>query len=356
MQKTTHHPVELKTDEHQPIFTTHVPEPETVLNTSKHVECADCHNPHRVQALPGNVHEGSKGISLSGSVVVDDATTDLKQYEVCFRCHGDTFATFIPPAATRPPSGSNKRLEFQTTNGAFHPVGGQGRNQSTFLNNVLDGPDGQLKGNDWQGNRLNRFSTLLCTDCHNNEQTADVNGSARNSPSGPKGPHGSQNARMLRANLSFTVGTTGGAPFGGYNTNNFALCFLCHDEQRLRGVTVNRSNFFQPGNVGAGRGNLHQLHLVDKTNANCLECHYNIHSNVEAANTDYKNIPSGSPSHLINFSPNVLPYPGTDPNYGDRPTKPRYGRTPAGQPYCFLSCHGKAAMDGSKTIYAPPNP
>lgn len=356
MQKTTHHPVELKTDEHQPIFTTHVPEPETVLNTVKHVECADCHNPHRVQALPGNVHEGSKGISLSGSVVIDDATTDLKQYEVCFRCHGDTFATFIPPAATRPPSGSNKRLEFQTTNGAFHPVGGPGRNQSTFLNNVLDGPDGQLKGNDWQGNRLNRFSTLLCTDCHNGEQTADVNGSARNSPSGPKGPHGSQNPRLLRANYSFAVGSNAGAPFPSYNTNNFALCFLCHDEQRLRGATVNRSNFFQPGNVGAGRGNLHNLHLVDKTNANCIECHYNIHSNVQAANTDYKNIASSSPSHLINFAPTVSAFGANDPYYGDRPTKPRYGTTPTGQPYCFLSCHGKNAMDGVKTVYAPPNP
>jgi predicted CXXCH cytochrome family protein len=356
MQKTTHHPVELKTDEHQPIFTTHIPEPEPVLNVSKHVECADCHNPHRVQALPGNVHEGSKGISLSGSVVVDDATTDLKQYEVCFRCHGDTFATFIPPAATRPPSGSNKRLEFQTTNGAFHPVAGTGRNQSSFLNNVLDAPDGQLKGNDWQGNKLSRMSTLLCTDCHNGEQTGDVNGSARNSPSGPKGPHGSQNPRLLRANLSFAVGSSAGPPFGGYNPQNFALCFLCHDEQRLRGATVNRSNFFQNGNVGAGKGNLHHLHLVDKTNANCIECHYNIHSNVEAANTDYKNLPSGSPSHLINFAPTVRPFPGTDPNYGDRPTKPRYGRTPSGQPYCFLSCHGQDAMDGSKSIYAPVSP
>ncbi|MFL5453861.1 MAG: cytochrome c3 family protein [Myxococcales bacterium] len=360
MQKATHHPVELKTDEHQPVFTNHLPEPETVLNTNKHVECADCHNPHRVQPLPGNVHEGSKGISISGAVVVDDAATDLKQYEVCFRCHGDSFATFIPPAATRPPGGSNKRLEFQPTNGAFHPVAAQGRNQSTYLNNVNDSPAGQLKGNDFLGNPLNRASQLLCTDCHNNEQTADVNGSARNSPSGPKGPHGSQNPRILRANYSFATGSANGPPFGAYSPNNHALCFLCHDETRLvqpRDIGAgSRTNFYQNGGVGAGRGNLHNLHLIDKTHANCIECHYNIHSNVEAANTDYKNIASGSPSHLINFAPNVRPFPGNDPNYGDRPTKPRYGRTPSGQPYCFLSCHGKDAMDGQKTIYAPPNP
>jgi len=239
-------------------------------------------------------------------------------------------------------------------------VGGTGRNQSSYLNNVLDAPDGQLKGNDWQGNHLNRGSTLLCTDCHNNEQTADVNGSARNSPSGPKGPHGSQNPRMLRANYSFTVGTPNGPPFGAYNANNFALCFLCHDENRLvRPQNIgagSRTNFYQNGGVGAGRGNLHWVHLIDKTNANCMECHYNIHSNVEAANTDYKNIASGSPSHLINFAPTVRPFPGNDPNYGDRPTKPRYGHTPSGQPYCFLSCHGKDAMDGVKTVYLPVNP
>jgi predicted CXXCH cytochrome family protein len=357
-QKPVHHPVELKTDEHQPIFTSRQPVPEPVLNDRKHVECADCHNPHRVQGLPGNVHEGMKGISLSGAVVVDDAATDLRQFEICFRCHGDGFATMIPPAPTRPPGGGNKRIEFQPTNDSFHPVPAPGRNQSSFLNNVGDVPDGQLRGNDWQGNRLNRFSTVLCTDCHNNDQTADTPGSARNSPSGPKGPHGSANTRMLRANYSTQVGSSAGPPFGGFSAANFALCFLCHDEQRLLGQTVNRSNFFQAGGVGAGRGNLHQVHLVDRTNAACHECHYNVHSNVQAANTDYRNV-LGTDTHLVNFAPTVEPFPasrGTDPYYGDQPTRPRYGRTPTNQPYCFLQCHGRPAMDGLKTLYLPPNP
>lgn len=351
--KAVSHPFAFKTDEHQPVFTARTPEPEPVLNVVKHVECADCHNPHQVRALPGNVHEGMKGISLSGATVVDDATTDLKQYEVCFRCHGDSFATFIPPAATRPPSGSNKRLEFQLSNDAFHPVAGPGKNQSPYLNNVLDTPDGQLKGNDSTGARLTRFSVILCTDCHNNDATADTQGSARNSPSGPKGPHGSSHTRMLRANYSTATGTNN-APFGGYNPTNFALCFLCHDEARLRG---NRSNFYQPGGVGAGRGNLHQVHLVDRTNASCHECHNNVHSNVAAANTDYRNVPPGTPSHLVNFAPTVGRATGSDPWYGDTTTRPRWGRTPGGDPYCFASCHGKGnAMDGQKSVYRPPNP
>lgn len=354
--KFSKHPFSLKLDEHQPIFTTKVPVPEQTLNGQKHVECADCHNPHQVQALPGNVHEGSKGISLSGAEVVDTASINLQQYEVCFRCHGDTFSTMIPPAATRPPSGSNKRLEFQPTNDAFHPVAGPGRNTSTYLNNTLDVPDGQLKGLDWQGNRMSRFSTVLCTDCHNNEATANTTGSARNSSASPKGPHGSANPRLLRANYSTAVGANA-APFGGYNANNFALCFLCHDDTRLRG---NRSNFFQAGGVGAGRGNLHQVHLVDRTNSSCHECHYNVHSNVAATNTDYRNIPGGTPTHLVNFAPTVRRFPagrGNDPWYGDSPARPRWGRTPSGDYYCFAGCHDKdEAMDGDKSVYRPPNP
>jgi len=372
-QKPVHHPVELKTDEHQPVFTVRAPpnEPEPVLNDRKHVECADCHNPHRVQALnfpptpglpTGNPYEGMKGISLSGAVVVDDAATDLHQYELCFRCHGDTFATVFPPAPTRPPGGGNKRIEFQPTNDSFHPVPGPGRNQSTYLNNVLDTPDGQLRGNDWQGNRLNRSSTVLCTDCHNNDETGTAGnfGSARNSPSGPKGPHGSTNTRMLRANYSTQVGTAGGPPFGAFNAGNFALCFLCHDPARLvqpRDIgSGSRTNFYQAGGVGAGRGNLHWVHLIDRTNAACHECHYNVHSNVQAANTDYFNV-LGTDTHLVNFAPNVLRFPGVDPNVGDSPALPRYGRrTVDNRPYCFLSCHGRNAMDGDKSVYLPPNP
>jgi hypothetical protein len=179
-----------------------------------------------------------------------------------------------------------------------------------------------------------------------------VQGSARNSPSGPKGPHGSANSRMLRANYSTATGANN-APFGSYNQNNFALCFLCHDQARLRGAY---SNFTQNG-VGAGRGNLHQVHLVDRTNASCHECHNNVHSNVAAVNTDYRNVPPGTPSHLVNFAPTVRAYPGNDPWYGDRPTKPRWGRTPSGDYYCFAGCHDKDnAMDGSKSVYRPTNP
>ncbi|MEQ1766704.1 MAG: hypothetical protein ABL859_04680, partial [Methylotenera sp.] len=42
--KASRHPFPLNHDEHQPVFTARVPEPEPVLNTQRHVESADCHN------------------------------------------------------------------------------------------------------------------------------------------------------------------------------------------------------------------------------------------------------------------------------------------------------------------------
>jgi predicted CXXCH cytochrome family protein len=352
-QKTSTHQVGLRVNEHQPVFTSRVPAPEPVLNSSRHVECTDCHNPHQARPLPGNTLEGMKGISISGAVVVDDAVTNLKEYEICLRCHGDTFASAIPPAPTRPPSGSNKRVEFQPTNDSFHPVASAGRNQSTVLNNAVDTPSGQLRGQDWTGAPLNRFSTLLCTDCHNSDATTDVLGSARSSTASPKGPHGSAYAPLLRANYDTTVGANA-APYAGYNPGNFALCFICHDGQRLLTTTT---NFYQPVGVGAGRGNLHQVHLNNLTHASCHECHGNVHSNVAATNTDFRNVLPGTSTHLINFAPTVRAYPGADPYYGDVPTQPRYGRTPSGDPYCLAGCHDKStAMDGILSVYRPSFP
>ncbi|MFZ5445489.1 MAG: cytochrome c3 family protein [Myxococcota bacterium] len=341
--KPAGHPDGLMLDEHKPAYTARQPPPEPVLNPSRHVECVDCHNPHQARRLPGNVHEGMRGISLSGAVVVDDATTDLKQYEVCFRCHGDTFSTFVF-------DGSNKRLEFQPTNDSYHPVAAPGRNQSSVLNNATDTPSGQLRGLDATGAPLNRFSTILCTDCHNSEETTDVLGSARSSAANPKGPHGSDHAAILRANYDTTTGVNA-APYPSFNPTHFALCFLCHDGQRLLTFST---NFVQPAGVGAGQGNLHRLHLQTRTFASCAECHGNVHANNAAANTDFRNTQPGASTHLINFAPTVKPWPGTDPYFGDVPTKPRYGRTPGGDMYCLVSCHGNTTvMDGVRSVYRP---
>lgn len=297
------------------------------------VECVDCHNPHR--ATSANKHKGVTGIDLDGADVGPGTANDrdVTEFEVCFKCHGDTYNSARSGT-------TNKRLDFQATNSAFHPVAGAGRNRSQ---NLAD----QLLGG------LTTTSTIRCTDCHNNEATADAQGPASNSAQKPKGPHGSANATIRRAAYWTTL--TGPSSF---NQANFALCFLCHNAGRLTARRWDdnppaRTNFYDDIN---GKQNLHWLHLVDradKSRAACKNCHYNIHSNVTAANTQYRidNVlynspPQGVHTHNVDFSPDILPIGGR--------AKPEWWfSTATRERRCYLSCHGNT-MNGFQ--YRPNRP
>ena len=320
--KPSSHPFDLTLGDHEPVITFTPAEP--VLLDRNHVECADCHNPHRAtRELP---LDGAKGIRIDGTVASSTPGVAIEEYEVCLRCHGDTFDRFISPAPLRPPSGSNKRWEFFPGNASFHPVVTEGRNQSVRLNTQLAR----------SGSGLTTLSRIDCTDCHNNEATADAQGIAANSLSGPQGPHGSFNERLLRATYSTAVGTFDQPPFNSYDPANFALCFLCHDAASLTARRDTTGTNFGPDAKNL-RDNLHALHLEQDTNASCHECHYNVHSSVDAFNTDPPNAP-----HLISFSPNVQPIapnplPVWRPGGGDN-----------GGAFCLLRCHGddmKSDMD-----------
>ncbi len=260
---------------------------EAIPVTTKHVECYDCHNPHAVKAPTGVLGDGDggrvKGMKYAdiGGTVRDPATGYQQPYiyEVCLRCHGNSFNTFIPDKtatgtgaevggtlrttvaqygctpdinpASACTDGSNKRLEFDTAtlstdgfggnlggNRAYHPVAAAGRNTTVAMTNQLLGG-------------LNNTRTINCTDCHNNNITGagtfsgitatptypgpvtqsnlratDVNNGYALSP---VGPHGSTNVRVLRANYNTSLGTTSAAPFTSFDAANFALCFNCHN-------------------------------------------------------------------------------------------------------------------------------
>ncbi len=173
---------------------------------TSHVECVDCHNMHRVTRR--NRFQGMPGVTIKSGIVARtlqrvDERREPYLYEVCLRCHGNTFnnhvreALFtalgtgkmvqargnspINPALGVNAHGSNKRKEFDpdsvpfyrenfrildtanpngplvldpnppTSNTAFHPVFQPGRNQSGVLNNFnlfVDVPtqQGQLMG------------------------------------------------------------------------------------------------------------------------------------------------------------------------------------------------------------------
>jgi hypothetical protein len=205
----------------------------------------------------------------------------------------------------------------------------------------------------------------------------------------PIGPHGSARRRLLRANYDtdvmlstrcFEQGNpvggcargdgftgTGGHQGGGSGTNTttftkFLLCFQCHDRaafdpainSRYDGVgttaATDRSltRFFgitsSSGVDSWWEGNLHMYHLR-WTGAMCHECHYNVHSNIEAVNTVYGDGKGGSlaadaidgitdgvvGTHLINFSPM------TEGTVGQKPTWFYDGTAFR----CYLRCHNE---------------
>ncbi|HBA25812.1 MAG TPA: hypothetical protein DCY98_00195 [Nitrospinae bacterium] len=418
---------------------------ETFPMNTKHVECYDCHNPHVVKS--SSRVEGLRYVDVTG-VSRDPAAGDRQPYvyEICLKCHGDGYANFIPekthpgsglnpnhsnhplrtstgnPASSNT-NGSNKRREFNPSstglqssdynpstsqNTAYHPVASAGRNTSAALQRQL------LAG-------LTPNKTIMCTDCHNTEATGSIQGPVTESnlrgtdvSSGyvglnPVGPHGSkpssvggyQTHRILRANYNTTLGIWGtvlnpskrvveagwAEPFSSYESNNFALCFLCHNEEAF--TTQCGDENLDP-NIGpvdpdgtnddticadwAANGtktnfystlydiNLHASHIVKKpvladsgSRTTCANCHYNVHSNIDAANTMYNDTnaplwkrPLDGGTRLINFSPIVSP--SSLWSY----SRPFWGCVKAAGAWrkgCDFNCHG---FD-MELWYSPPN-
>lgn len=360
--KATKHPVGQFTG-HQPVFTVATPAAEPALNASRHVECPDCHNPHRVTAT--DKFSGMRGIDLGGNPVEDvTQPRSIAEYEICFRCHAETYPSVVGATMAGDPTGtvptSNKRTEFQTANSSFHPVAGAGKNTSSNLNAQL-APNG-----------LSTSSVIRCTDCHNNDffSGSAFRGVVSQYPSNqlqPKGPHGSARANLLRARAwNVLPGPS------SWSSTNFDLCFQCHDVTALTGRRTGdgaRTNFYDQA---GGKDNLHWVHLidrVDKSRPTCKSCHYNVHSNAEAQNTQYRvttgacstgsifTMPNAVPlttTRLINFHPNIRPFGGR--------ARPEWCfNTVTRERRCYLACHqtngapGGVTMNGDdKHRYTPP--
>lgn len=309
----------------------HHPVMDSEQSPGRSVECIDCHNPHK--ARPDNRLAGVTGVDLSSNSIGPGTANnrDINQQELCFKCHGDTFNS----SRTRT---SNKRLDFSTSaaNSGYHPVTQAGRNQSANL-------AAQLLGG------LTTTSTIKCTDCHNSN-AASAPGPVNDNAGLTQGPHGSTSAPILRAN--FGADYTGS---GNWNNSNADLCFKCHDQNRLLSRRFDegaRTNFYQNN----GRDNLHEYHLTDKSATNsCLSCHFDIHSNRTASNTEYRwrvngqwftstTPPANVKTHMVNFAPDVQ---------ANNFAMPRWQiNTETGQRQCDAACHG-TDMDGQS--YQPPS-
>jgi predicted CXXCH cytochrome family protein len=262
----------------------HDPTEANVVN-SRHVECADCHNPHQTNSsagtttaasgfpvLPGSL-KGVKGVNISGAAVA----SVTYEYEVCFRCHGDSSgkkASSITRAVAAGLVGENNvRLEFQTINASFHPVAGVGK--STNVPSLIA--------------PLTTASTITCSSCHsNNSGTGAVGGT------GPNGPHGSTISPLLERAYATADNTTDSAAVN-------ALCYKCHDRTKVLATT---GNF----------GRYHNLH--NSIGAPCSACH-----DPHGVSTN---------NHLINFDTTIVTGARTFTDTGV-----------ANKGSCNLTCHGK---------------
>jgi len=246
---------------------------------AKHVECADCHNPHAANDQPGanpgdpplvgGATSGVSGIDIGGSAV----RPAVYVYEICFKCHGDTRMLGRLPM-TRQLDQQNTRLEFDPANPSFHPVAALGINQN--VPSLL--------------NPLTEQSRINCLDCHNNSVRL-----------GPRGPHGSDFPFILAREYATADLTT-------ETVSSYALCYQCHSRTSLL----------------ANESFRHRQHVVE-AQAPCSACHDPHGVSIIQGNATNN-------SHLINFDLEIV-----QPDSQGRLYFEDQG-TFTGQ--CFLNCHG----------------
>ncbi len=323
LSKTYKHPVLVTPSVHDasenPNSAAH-PLPETSAGMTRHAECADCHNPHYANnstALPPLVSGallGVKGQSDGNSYL----RTAANEYEICFKCHGDS--------ANKPQSldmgtagigygrnpqrqfnagnlnAYNTRLEF-TMSASFHPVT-RARNLSTAEVPSLR-PGGMVTpaGSPMSpAHPLSSGSLIYCSDCHN----SDTGRNLSDGSSGAAGPHGSNIPHLLeRQNaLEPPPAVAGGSAVGvPFTTSNYALCDKCHD---VNGSILQDRSFTK-----------HREHVQDERAA-CSTCH-DAHA-------------SAAPM-LVNFDRSIVSANGNGVL--------QYTRTGPGHGTCSLKCHGQ---------------
>ncbi len=272
----------LKSSAHPIASTDWTHDPREDPNTmSRHVTCADCHNPHQVvataasaPAVPGRL-KGVRGVNISGGTVSEASN----EYEICLKCHGIRDQTTI--GIVRQDNIRNVRLKINLSNPSYHPVAAVGRNAT-----MAGFEPGYSTG-----------SILYCTDCHNNDEWT---------PTGtkPRGPHGSRYLPILER--EYQANDPSSESFQTY-----ALCYKCHNRDFL---VNDRARTF-----------LHKKHVVDKQ-APCAACH--------DAHGSRQNI------RLINFM--LRDRTGktvVSPSNSQR--RLEYLSLGPGRGQCYLICHGK---------------
>jgi len=259
----------------------HDPGEQTIVQT-RHVECADCHNPHISNSATANAPDAAGSIEGVAGVNSDgNAVNSIQfEYELCYRCHADSPDKPGSPTS-RQIEQDNVRLEFDLTNPSFHPVEGQGQNG-----------DVPSLINPWS-----ESSIMYCSDCHASDNSTAA------------GPHGSINPHIMKYNYETADNTP--ESFQAYE-----LCYQCHDRNS---IVNNENNEFTK--------DVHKKHIVD-ADTPCNACHDPHGISNSQGNTTNN-------THLINFDLSIV-----------NPSAGAFSRLEfiddgsfAGK--CYLQCHGK---------------
>lgn len=226
------------------------------------VRCLDCHSAHAAIRAASPVTGSGPGSGLrKGSPRRGFAS----EADLCLSCHG-----------TRGPRGADVHdlaARFDPTNPSFHPVLAAGRSQSVPS---LRGP-------------LGTASLVNCTDCHGSD-----------SPTAARGPHGSQNASLLRKPYAKADGQP-------ESPATYGLCYECHD----RDVVLKHDDF-----------PLHDKHVTGEKTA-CRICH-DAHGSTGAR-------------ALIRFNDAAVLTEVAPSRSG----KIAFASAGPGTGACWLTCHGK---------------
>jgi len=216
------------------------------IAASKHVECADCHNPHAAKfgnhsSTSAGTAKGSRATTIAGvltgvpgvsvtawggnwggattynpSSTTAALTTATAEWQVCFKCHSGANANAAAWGGTGAAAFTDLALEFNPNNASGHPVV-----SALPVANRLTAA--KLKGGWTPG------SIMACSDCHSTDSTAS------------KGPHGSAVKWMLAGvnkAWPYTTAAGNGSSTGtlfriatystGNGTKDGLFCLNCH--------------------------------------------------------------------------------------------------------------------------------
>jgi len=278
------------------------------FNHSSGAVCNSCHGDNSAAGTTTDPQYNMHG--SSNQKLLREANV----YQVCFQCHNTTITKTNTASEQYMDNNfavANSRVyqskwntipniqsQFSTTNYAYHPVLGIGRNQpadnlnsdwtaSNYAKADSGCPDGTCTGLDnnfvdgWESTSL-----VTCTDCHNNAGT------------GARGPHGSAQPWILKGmDTTVTVTTVGAGtiqPNAGAPTNlsyiaaNF--CVNCHradiygwGSKNNNGPAINNQTFSRVSHRGGAlRKDDHQTYVEAQANGKteggyrnigCMNCH-----------------------------------------------------------------------------------